>query len=224
MPPSLSSAQAYIPQWTGFSSALQWPANLCRLTTCVASTLVAVAVATHPLHATALGEDVLRDGLLRTCEPPRISCIVSQHDVPPSFVEPFEYDPTTITPRQALEAVRHAALQEKGADLIEETGKYLRFEFEMVGGVIDVAEFYFPPDDALVHFRAERKDTAFDFASNRARLRRIAVRSRLTRLYVQRNRVRVFGLFESPFDRFGPSVVDIDSIIENAPISSRPVR
>ncbi|KAI0567806.1 hypothetical protein FGB62_1g010 [Gracilaria domingensis] len=196
----------------------------CRSVRVVAAALVAVAHITHPLHASALGEAALRDGLLRPCEPPRLSCVVSQHDVPPSFVEPFEYDPTTTTASQALQAVLRAAQMENGARLVEQRENYLKFEFDLPLGGVDVAEFLFPDDDALVHFRAERADNAFDYSSNRKRLRRIAVTARLSSLYVQRNRTRVFGFFESPFDRFGPSAVDVDAIIERAPISARPVR
>lgn len=43
----------------------------------------------------------------------------------------------------------------------------------------------------------------------------------LAQVVVLRNRISAFGIFESPFDSFGPSAPDVDGIISRRGISSR---
>ncbi|PXF46776.1 hypothetical protein BWQ96_03467 [Gracilariopsis chorda] len=190
------------------------PALTIFASVCVSATLLVNALPARPMP---LG---LVDGMLAPCEPPRLSCIVSQHDEPPSFVEPLEYDLSETKPSLLQHDLLSIVLQFNNAELLEQKHSYLHF---LVDGVDDL-EFYLPPDDALLHFRAERRSNAFDYGANRRRLRTVAKRLHLAPLFVQRDRQRLFGIFETPFDRFGPSAVDVDAIIQDAPISARPVR
>lgn len=104
--------------------------------------------------------------------------------------------------------------------MLESTANYLRFE---LNGPDDM-EFYFPDGDKIVHFRSGRRDSSYDFGSNRRHLETIRKKLGLAPVPVLRNRVRRFWLFETPFDNFGPSAVDVDAIIDNRGISSRPVK
>lgn len=193
-----------------------------RLPSFVAATIATGLLITAPANTFGAALSDVTDGMLRTCEPARVSCVVSQHDTPPSFMAPFEYD----TNRGAMELkreLRDTVLRDVRARLVREESNYLRFEIRRARAVDDV-EFMFPVDDMLVHFRAEQRGGRFDFGANRARLRAMGVRLQLIPLYVQRNRELILGIIESPFDRFGPSAVDVDAIIERNGILARAMR
>lgn len=169
----------------------------------------------------------VRDGVLSECIPARLCCVSSQDDAPKSFLEPFFYDTPTNT-KAVRDTLEKLILAEPGARLIERDGQYSRFEinvpFSNSGGGIDDLELFFPDDDNVVHFRSEARAAKFDGWRNRRRMNSLRVKARLEAVPVLRGRSSFFGLFESPFDEFGPSAADPDVIIEKGGISSRATR
>lgn len=163
----------------------------------------------------------LHNNLLTEC-PPVLSCIISQDDIPTSFLEPWEYDEplSVLLPRLLKQVTQDIPT----AQLIVQQARYIRFQIPVRGDVVDDLEFFFPDDDRIVHFRSARRGGAFDWWENRMRLNRLRMKLGLVQIPVLRNRIGRLGVFETPFDRFGPTAVDVDSIIERGGPGSRPVR
>lgn len=171
-----------------------------------------------PNSALPLG---LTQGLLSECPPSTITCVSSQDDFPTSFLEPWEYDePCPVLLNRLLDLV----LSLPHSSLVAEQPQYLRFEIQTPFNKVDDLEFFFPDDDRVVHFRSARRDGSFEFWANRRRLEHIRQLLGLEQVPVLRNRTSKLGLFETPFDSFGPSAVDVDAIIGNHGIGSRAVR
>lgn len=145
-----------------------------------------------------------------------------------SFLEPWQYDPERVTVQDLRAKLIKLILEEPGARLVESGEQYVRFKINIplfnTGGAVDDVELYFPDDDAIVHFRSEARAHRFDMWRNRRRMNTLRVRAGLEAVPVLRGRSSVFRLFESPFDEFGPSAVDVDAIIRNGGIGSRPPR
>lgn len=180
--------------------------------------------AATPANATGI-----TNGVLTICSPPRVSCISSQDDIPISFLEPFEYD--TQESRSTVQLrLKDVILLEKGASLKEQrtdykNGTYMRFEVELSFNNYDDIELFFPTDDNIIHFKSEnRNHSKFDAWRNRNRINSIKRKAALDSVPVLRGRSSIFGIFESPFDSFGPTVTDVDAVIEKGGISSRPSR
>lgn len=186
---------------------------------------VAAFVCNPSLPALALG---VHNGVLAECVPPRLSCISSQDDAPASFLEPWQYDPERENIADVRARLLELILEEPGARLLESGPQYVRFVIDVPffngGGGVDDIELYFPDNDAIVHFRGEAHGSRFDLWRNRRRMNSLRVRAGLEAVPVLRGRSSVFRLFESPFDEFGPSAVDVDAIIRNGGVGSRPLR
>lgn len=181
--------------------------------------LVIASLTLHPIQTHALG---VGDGLLDNCQPARISCVSSQDDTPTSFLEPWEYEEELPSLQERLVA---AIMLEPRASLVARQPRYLRFEIPTnIPKLVDDLEFFFPPLDNVVHFRSSRRDRSFDFLLNRRRLDRLRLKVGLAQITVLRNRISALSIFESPFDAFGPSAVDVDAIIDRRGIGSRVVR
>lgn len=173
------------------------------------------------------------DGILNECLPARITCISSQDDAPVSFLEPWQYDVdnngTSSSSRTNIEnKLKLIILSLPGSSLVEEEdfdGMYMRFEIKVPPFGIDDVELYFPTDDNVVHFRSEvRGGVRFDGWRNRNRMNDIRIKAGLEAIPVLRGRSSILGVFESPFDEFGPTAADVDAIIERGGVSSRPSR
>lgn len=192
----------------------------CRSQTAAVLASIALATSTfQPAKASALG---VGNGLLDNCQPARVSCVSSQDDTPTSFLEPWEYD-------EALEAVKErlvsAVMLEPRTTVVVQQTRYIRFEIPTaIPDSIDDLEFFFPPLDNVVHFRSARRDRSFDFFLNRRRLDRLRQKIGLAPIPVLRNRMSTLSIFETPFDSFGPSAVDVDALIDNRGLGSRAVR
>lgn len=194
--------------------AFAFPPSITRgLRPPLAAIAISLAIASAPNIAHALG---VRNGLLQDCQQNQFTCVASQDDTPSVFLEPWEYD-EDIEDVQAL--LLKLVLSEPQARLVEQTSDYIRFELPS-----DDLEFFFPRDDNIVHFRSARRGPGFDFLENRRRLERIRGKAGLTQITVLRGRQSTLNMFETPFDKFAPSAVDADAIIEYGGPGSRPAR
>ena len=142
------------------------------------------------------------------------ACVSSQDDRPAVWTEPWMYESSMETARNRL---IDAVLDLPGSSITVEEGRYLRANFkDPLTGDVDVAEFYFTPNDNTVQFRAERRPgraartlvgqvlSGADFGGNYQRLEDLRIRLRFEKVPVLRYRRRVLGVIQSPFDSFGP--------------------
>jgi len=141
------------------------------------------------------------DGLLADC-PERLSCVSSQDDSPMHFQEPWEYE---VGQSVAYEKLLSAVKGEPGARVVKAADDYIRAEFVDRFGNIDDAEFYFTKNDNTVQFRSNRRGSALDFNTNKARMEKLRKKLGFGKVPILRNRRRVFVFFESPWDSFGPT-------------------
>eukprot|EP00968_Pinguiococcus_pyrenoidosus_P022533 scaffold3290_cov259-Pinguiococcus_pyrenoidosus.AAC.7 len=148
----------------------------------------------------------LTDGLFQDCRSVA-SCVSSQDDRPPCFLEPFAYDDTFEVARKKLLAALPRILPTAQLTAAEE--RYIRAENAVAKGVSDVMEWYFTPNDDTIQFRAEREGAPTDFGANRRNMERIRRAAGFDFVPVLRNRVRVLGAIESPLDGFGPNTNDL---------------
>lgn len=179
---------------------------------------VATLLPVTPVFASGLG---VRNELLAECQSGSVSCVSSQDDAPSSFLEPWEYDENL---NQLQERLISIVQMEPHAYLVAREARYLRFEIVHSTTAVDDLEFFFPSQDNVVHFRSARRDGSFDFLLNRRRMDRIRQKARLVQIPVLRNRRSSLNIFETPFDAFGPSAVDVDALIDNDSLGTRPVR
>jgi len=149
-----------------------------------------------------------RDGLFDDC-PAADVCVSSQDDRPQSWDNPWAFDGSVADGYKALRRLVEGKL---GGRIVAEDGqRYMRAEFEAtspLGTAIDVAEFFFAPNDSLVQFRAARRgDAGFlgDSGANRKRLEKARIALGWEKVPVLRNRRRALVVAESPFDSFGPA-------------------
>lgn len=206
-------------------------ANLANIT---AATLAAAAIATSTTTISSIPAIAavkappptlgVHADLLKECAPPRVACTSSQDDAPASFLEPWQYDRTTTSVPELRERLVELLLSDGGARVVARQERYVRVEISVWGGAVDDVELFFPVDDDVVHFRSEARGARFDLFRNRFRMGSLRVRAGLDPVPVLRGRSSVLGVFESPFDSFGPSVINPDAIIDSAGVGSRPMR
>lgn len=92
-----------------------------------------------------------------------------------------------------------------GGAIVEQDGGYLRAVFAS-GRSEDTLEFLFAENDNTVTMRAvSNQDSFFQNRSNAKRLEGIRVGLQWDNVFILRNRKRLFGVVESPFDSFGPT-------------------
>jgi len=112
-----------------------------------------------------------------------------------SFAEPWTYESSLA---DAFSTLANALVADK-FEVVENGEGYIRATASDAG----TFDFFFPDDDAIVAFRAERPNT---FAADQAKqLERLRKKCRFDLVPVLRNRRRLIGVVESPFDSFGPS-------------------
>ena len=150
------------------------------------------------------------DGLFPDCPDANV-CVSSQDDRPQCWDNPWIAEEELSTAMLRLRSVVEKRL--KGT-VTDEDERYLRAEFRSAGpfggsGALDVAEFYFTPNDVLVQFRAARQGASGleqDFGANRNRLEQARVALGWEKVPVLRNRRRALVVVESPLDSFGPAM------------------
>lgn len=198
------------------------PSGRLPVLTAIQSLAAAVAITAATLlpvpPACGLG---VKNDLLADCQSGGVSCVSSQDDTPASFLEPWEYDEDVAHLQDRLIS---AVQLDYHASLVLREPRYLRFEIPLAAAAVDDLEFFFPSQDNIVHFRSARRGYAFDFWRNRRRIDAIRSKVGLVQIPVLRNRMSPMKMFETPFDEFGPSAVDVDALIDNGGLGSRPVR
>eukprot|EP01023_Acetabularia_acetabulum_P044538 TRINITY_DN4475_c0_g1_i1.p1 TRINITY_DN4475_c0_g1~~TRINITY_DN4475_c0_g1_i1.p1 ORF type:complete len:255 (-),score=21.56 TRINITY_DN4475_c0_g1_i1:145-909(-) len=129
------------------------------------------------------------------------NCLSTYDDRPGFFISPWEYD---CSQTQALEKLI-SALITFDAIIIEQSDNYIYATFRAFGGQIDDVEFLFPSEDNTLSIRsASRAQIISDFGRNYSRLEQIRIYLGFQIVPVLRNRQRLLGVVESPFDTFGP--------------------
>eukprot|EP01041_Mallomonas_annulata_P009738 gene9738-20252_t len=166
------------------------------------------------------------DGLFKLCPTTNnyllASCVSSEDDRPPYFVEPWMYDGSFENVKRRLSD--HILYKVRGASIISGNNntdsRYIRVRFQSERGlgnrnVIDDCEFYFTPNDSTIQFHSFRRDGSFDFGENKERLAKIALALHLESVPVLRNRRRTLIFVESPLDSFGPPTVIFDKAVDS---------
>ena len=161
------------------------------------------------------------NGLFDVCPPQKSSnilpspCVSSQDDSPPVFLPPWQFDGNYVNIKSRL-LVYVSSL--KGAELIQDRDRYIRFRFTDINdkNVVDDMEFYFTPSDSIIQFRSCRRgnNVLTDFGVNRKRIEDIRIKLGLESIAVLRNRRRSFIFGESQFDSFGPTTIQFDKVID----------
>jgi len=132
-------------------------------------------------------------------------CRSSYDDRPAYFLTPWEYDNAPSRAR-AMAALEREA-EGLGGVVVERDGeRYLWVTFGVGAAAVDF-EFAFPDDDAIVDVRGlARSEPRSPFDKGRVARWAEELRKAVgwTPVPILRNRQRVFGVFESPFDTFGP--------------------
>ncbi|CAK0834217.1 unnamed protein product, partial [Prorocentrum cordatum] len=157
------------------------------------------------------------DGLFEKCRGDLRGCVSSQDDRGEVFQVPWQLPVEGLKAGAAadkiaaLRQVREGAVL-AGGRVVKQEDRYLRVEFPvevpLLGPDVDDAEWYFPLDDGIVHFRAERRSGRADFGENARRLEGIREQLGWDPLPVVRNRRRALVFMESPLDDLGPSLFD----------------
>jgi len=110
----------------------------------------------------------VREGRLAAC-PQSPNCVSSQATDESQFVAPFQY--TGERPTDRLQEVLE---QLPRVTIISKTDGYLHAEFKSeYMGFIDDVEFYFVPEESLIHVRSASRLGRSDFGVNKERIEKI---------------------------------------------------
>ncbi|GAX74952.1 hypothetical protein CEUSTIGMA_g2398.t1 [Chlamydomonas eustigma] len=160
------------------------------------------------------------DGTLGSCSQ-ITSCLSSYDDDPSHFIPPWEYQERSV--EDAMKKLKQAVLQTGAVHMEQEGGRYLYAVFPpdelglsslplpgslgQLGQAPDDVEFLFADDnDTRVEIRsASRLYRLPDGNRQHKRLEAIRAFLRWEQVPVMRNRKRVFGIIESPWDTYGPT-------------------
>lgn len=170
--------------------------------------LAAAGAALLPLHRRAGASELWpRDGLFPDCPTASDACVSSQDDRPAAWDNPWIAEGSVP---DAMARLREVVERRLGGRVLASDERFLRAEFTEstpLGSSVDVAEWFYAPDDELVQFRAARRgDAISDFGANRRRLEKARIALGWEKVPVLRNRRRAFVVGESPFDSFGPAL------------------
>mmetsp|Transcript_1024 Transcript_1024/g.1661 ORF Transcript_1024/g.1661 Transcript_1024/m.1661 type:complete len:265 (-) Transcript_1024:799-1593(-) len=147
------------------------------------------------------------DGTLGSCAGLK-ACMSSYDDRPGFFIAPWSHEERGRA--KALDKVEEA-VTEAGGEVVERTEEYLRATFSLTligwqGTTADDVEFLLPEDDTTVELRGAARNTTPDWTGRiERRFEELRNACGFEIVPVLRNRNRVFGVGESPFDTFGPA-------------------
>ena len=110
-----------------------------------------------------------------TAEPNRLlpcpdspNCVSSQSTDPVHFIEPLRYTGNLADARQKLIDLLETL---KRARLISVETNYIHAEFRsLIFNFVDDVEFYFSPEDLIIHVRSASRTGYYDFGVNRRRV------------------------------------------------------
>ena len=103
--------------------------------------------------------------------PNKPNCVSSQSKDSARYVAPLQYAGSLSDARQKLIGVlkntKRVILVKNEADFIQAEFRSLMFRF------VDDVEFYFPPDEKIIHVRSASRTGYYDFGVNRRRVERL---------------------------------------------------
>lgn len=184
----------------------------------VTSSLASVVAAQKVYAKTSLAPPTLgvsAIGSLQLCPNAWPSaCTSSQDDRPAAFMPPWEYDGNLSNAKRKLTLFVTSL---PNSALVFEQDSYLRFLFEDTKlDTVDDVEFYFPPNDSIIHYRSCRRGVMLtDFGVNKNRIEVIRRALGFENIAVLRNRRRFFFFGESSLDTFGPPTSIFEDAIDN---------
>lgn len=109
----------------------------------------------------------VRNGLLKPA-PASPNAVSSQATGGYHRIEPLRYNGTS---EPAMAALKSIIENTPRTSIVEERADYLYAEFtSMLIGYVDDVEFYFPPDEPVVHVRSASRLGYSDFGVNRKRI------------------------------------------------------
>lgn len=142
-----------------------------------------------------------------TCGSER-QCASSFDDRPAVFIEPLDYANAASSRAEAMSQLIDAIRELDGKlHVVDATSGSVKAEF-ITPLYSDIAEFFLENEayDTVCNLRsiADTASVLPDLGRNRRRLRQLKTMLRWEYVPVLRNRTRLLGIAESPFDSFGP--------------------
>jgi uncharacterized protein (DUF1499 family) len=99
------------------------------------------------------------------------NCVVSQESDQTHQIKPISYQTDRKTAQETLLKVLSVV---PGSKIVEETENYIHVEFRSkLMGFVDDGEFYFPPEEKVIHLRSAARLGESDLGVNRRRLEQI---------------------------------------------------
>ena len=96
------------------------------------------------------------------------NCVSSQSSDKARFIEPLQYAGSLADARQKLIDILENT---KRVRLVKVETDYIRAEFRsLIFQFVDDVEFYFPPDQAIIHVKSASLKGYYDFGANRRRV------------------------------------------------------
>ncbi len=107
------------------------------------------------------------DGHLQPC-PASPNCVVSQGADEDHSITPLRYKRDRETARETLLALLE---KQPRTEVVQQTPDYIEVEFtSRLMGFVDDAEFYFPPNEKVIHVRSAARLGESDLGVNRRRI------------------------------------------------------
>ncbi|BAZ47995.1 hypothetical protein NIES4103_06000 [Nostoc sp. NIES-4103] len=124
-------------------------------------------LATPSWAASTLG---INNGYLSVC-PASNNCVVSQNADPKHAIDPIPYHVSRDAARETLLKVLTVVPR---TEVIEQTDNYIHaLSKSRIFKFIDDVEFYFPPDESVIHLRSASRVGESDLGVNRRRMEQI---------------------------------------------------
>ena len=99
------------------------------------------------------------------------NCVSSQSRDKGHFIEPLQYGGSLNDARQKLIDILE---NKKRVRLVKVETVFIHAEFRsLVLQFVDDVEFYFPPDQAIIHVKSASRKGYYDFGANRRRVERL---------------------------------------------------
>jgi uncharacterized protein (DUF1499 family) len=119
-------------------------------------------------HAEAVATD--RTEKFSPC-PDSPNCVSSQSADNAHFIEPLHYTADTADARQQLIDILENL---KRVQLVKIEMDYIHAEFRsLIFRFVDDVEFYFSPEEKIIHLKSASRSGYYDFGTNRRRLERL---------------------------------------------------
>jgi len=99
------------------------------------------------------------------------NCVSTQSTDKARFIEPLHYIGSLVDARQKIIGILNNT---KRVRLVKVETDYIHAEFRsLIFQFVDDAEFYFPPEETIIHIKSASRKGYYDFAANRRRVERL---------------------------------------------------